>query len=495
MDSIHPNPARRLKEALAVMAAGILLCSALAWLDLPQARESVTRDSIALQLIAGATEGRQALVGSVWWAPLPSLLRVPLQYALQFLPHAGGGLLFASLCAVALLWLMYRFCRLRLARMESAYLILALLLAPGFAEPVLYGADHYWNLLLVFALLTAYHAWRREHSLRALVLFGSTMGMITISGIDILAWAVIVFGLLAVHELARRASAAEKRATLLLAALPALYAAGLWMLMNWLIMGAPLFFLRTLSVPDIGSEMLIPNHMAAGMMVWLVYLLLISLMAILTRNAAALCLVAATMVWVLPLNLFANVGLTSMEFSAWLALTIGALLATAVMAGSLDRRRMRLRLILCLLPVALVVAMRSPRLPLQPPAIRMAIDQPGQRHALLAAVGSRVTRVEKQHVKVFVAGFEALFLLKGYDGDLFQPVLDFDVQRTVRDYHGYRLYLLIHRPDGLAALDPIHVKYPGIYRHGGALTLYDSDYGPWRLYEITPKHIPPEVLP
>ncbi len=492
MDSIRPNPAKRLKEALAVVAAGVLLFGVLLWMEPPLEREALIRDAVALQLLDGATEGRQALVGSIWWAPLPSLLNVAPLYVMQWLPHANGSLLLSAVCAVALLWLMYRFCRLRLARIESVYLVVALALVPGFAQPVFYGAAHHWNALLAFALLTAYHAWRREHSLRGLVLFGSIGGLIAVSGVDILFWAVIVFGLLALHEIGRRATGAEKRATLLLAALPGVYAAGLWVLLNWLIMGAPLFFLRTWPAikPDAGAGIVFPEHLAPGIMVWSIYLLVIAFVAMVTRRGAVLCLVAATMAWLLPLYRFGNAGLTSMELGGWLALTIGALIATAVLAGSFDKRHIRTRMLFCLAPLALVVAMYAPHIPLAPPSLRMVIDQPEQRHAMLDDIAAHIDRDENRFVKVFVAGFEALHLLKGYEGNTFQPALDFDVQQVVMDYYGYRLYLLVHRPEGVAALDAIHVRYPQIYRRGGPLTLHDSDWGPWRLYEITPKYKP-----
>lgn len=493
MDSIRPNPARRLKEALVVLAAGVLLFIGLLGLGTPRERDALIRDAVALQLLDGATEGRQALVGSIWWAPLPSLLRVPLIYAMQWMPEPNGSLLLAAICAVALLWLIYRFCRLRLARMESLYLVTALVLAPGFSEPVFYGATHHWNVLLAFSLLVAYHAWRREHSLRGLVLFGSVGGLIAVSGVDILLWAVVVFGLLALHELARRASGAEKRATLLLAGLPGLYVAGLWVLLNWLIMGAPLFFLRTwpAATPDAGAGWL-PESLMPGIMVWFFYLIALSLLALVMRRGAVLCLAAATLAWLIPWYRFGHVGLTAMAFGGWLALTTGALVTTAVLAGTLDRRYARSRMALCLAPLALVVAMRSPRIPLDPPALRMVVDRPAQRHAMLDRVVARVDNDENRFVKVFVAGFEALHLLQGYPNDIFLPVLDFDVRQAVSDYHGYRLYVMVHRPEGVAALDGIHVRYPDLYRRGGPLTLYDSDWGPWRLYEITPQYRPPD---
>ena len=85
---------------------------------------------------------------------------------------------------------------------------------------------------------------------------------------------------------------------------------------------------------------------------------------------------------------------------------------------------------------------------------------------------------------MFVAGFEGLLLLGVKDAGVFLPSLDFDFSKAKNDYHGHRLYLMVRRPVGRSAADSIHWKYGGAYAFGGDWTLYDGDFGDWRLFEI-----------
>ncbi len=484
MDSTR-RPARRIKEALLAILVGLILFAGLLRMDRPVHREALIRDAIAGHLLSGDTVGRQALVGSVWWAPLPSLMLVPLRYVVPWLPAGSAALLFASLCAVLTLWALYRFARIRLSRIESAYLVIASAMMPGAMALIAAGSGYSWNLLLTIALLAAYHGWRREHSLRALVLFGSAGGLIAVSGLALFSWAVLVVGLLAVHEIARRTSAAEKRAVMLLAVLPGLYMGGLWVLMNWLLMGDPIYFLRTwraaMPWPGSGAGITVSWPPVIGLL--FVYGLALSGLAVVARRGASFCMAVAAMLWIVPMTLFAHLDLIEMRVGTVLSMALGVVMATAVLAGSMDRRRSFRRLALCLMPLALVLVVRMS--PLRPSTGYALTDAPVNRQAILQAVRMHVTRPDRSYVKVFVAGFEGLHLLSGFHDATFVPVLDVDVDQMALDYPGQRLYLLIHRPVGAAALDGIHVKYPDIYRRGGPRSLYDRDWGAWRLFEVS----------
>lgn len=62
--------------------------------------------------------------------------------------------------------------------------------------------------------------------------------------------------------------------------------------------------------------------------------------------------------------------------------------------------------------------------------------------------------------------------------------LDFNFNRAVADYRGHHLFLLVHKPEGRSAMDSVHWKFDAIYELGDRATLYEDDFGPWRLYEI-----------
>ena len=87
-------------------------------------------------------------------------------------------------------------------------------------------------------------------------------------------------------------------------------------------------------------------------------------------------------------------------------------------------------------------------------------------------------------MKVFVCGYESFDLLRTDPGGLFVRALDFDFDKARRDYYGQALYILVRRPVRRVGADSVYMKHRNIYIQGGRDTLYDSDWGEWRLFEI-----------
>ena len=67
---------KRLDRLLAVIFVALYFAAGVARLDLAS-EEALTREAICMRLLANTADGRQGLVSSVWWAPLPTLLRLP----------------------------------------------------------------------------------------------------------------------------------------------------------------------------------------------------------------------------------------------------------------------------------------------------------------------------------------------------------------------------------------------------------------------------------
>jgi hypothetical protein len=89
-----------------------------------------------------------------------------------------------------------------------------------------------------------------------------------------------------------------------------------------------------------------------------------------------------------------------------------------------------------------------------------------------------------RYAKVFVCGYDSFQLLGSRPDPVFLPVLDFNFNKVKDDYRGHVLFLLVHRPAGKGAMDSIHWKYGGIFAFGTRSTLYEGDWGDWRLFEI-----------
>jgi len=87
--------------------------------------------------------------------------------------------------------------------------------------------------------------------------------------------------------------------------------------------------------------------------------------------------------------------------------------------------------------------------------------------------------------RVFVCGYEGLGLLCNRPPNCrLTPNMDLHIGELRRLYHGQQLFVLIRRPEGRSAVDSIHWRFPGAYRHGIERTLYARDFGEWRLFEV-----------
>ena len=91
-------------------------------------REAVVRAGVGHDLLTGVTRGRQGLVGSLYWAPLPTLLALPLlpptapfgeAWAFTAMALLGA----AFFCAFLNVWL--RHCGTRCPASETAVLTAA----------------------------------------------------------------------------------------------------------------------------------------------------------------------------------------------------------------------------------------------------------------------------------------------------------------------------------------------------------------------------------
>ena len=107
-----------------------------------------------------------------------------------------------------------------------------------------------------------------------------------------------------------------------------------------------------------------------------------------------------------------------------------------------------------------------------------------ERTMQLARKIERHVLTQSRYAKVFVCGYDSFELAGVGESPVFVPCLDFNMGAARRDYHGHKLYILVHEPSGKSEMDSIHWKYEKVYYLGMGGTLHDSDWGPWRLFEI-----------
>ncbi len=438
-------------------------------------------ESICRQLIDNVTEGRQALVGSVWWPPVPVLLRLPVVYLVPGLPGLPS-LLVSVGAGVLTLLLLARFCRRRRLGWPGWLLTAAVALNPAWLQRLTDGSSGTLAVLLMVLTALAAYRWLETGTLRGLTAFGGSAALLALTGFDAGLWLMAAVVLTALLRRTVCAGGAEHRAALLLALLPLLYGYGLWMLMNWLIMGDGVYFLRPLLQGSVasrapgGASVISPVEITAAVVIGLA-----ALRFVWRRHMPGLCLAAVSLV---PLALalgLARVGLLwdgSPLLSAVVplaALTMGAACALP------PPGRRRWDVPACLAALALLVVPHvftaGARDDSAPPA---GIPDAARVRADIA----QVVNLRSPHALVFVCGYPSYRLLGADGGETFRHALDFNFHQARLDYWGHDLYLLVRMPGGRDAVDSIHWQIDRMYELGSRNTLYVGDWNGWRLFEL-----------
>ncbi|NLZ59202.1 MAG: hypothetical protein GX901_00915 [Lentisphaerae bacterium] len=202
--------------------------------------------AIAEALLSGQLWGRQALVGSLEYAPLPSLLLLVFAAPLQLLNLSASKLL----CALAQAYCLNRMFKLQRLFGKSwqtplPLLLIALLLF-CWKDPFLFGtADPGWISAAVYAGFF-YHMclWQHDQELRHLVAGALFLGLLCLCGASAILLAALSY-VIALAEIRKKLGEPEKFAGLpTVLGMPLLYCFALLFIWNWLIMNDPLFLLR-----------------------------------------------------------------------------------------------------------------------------------------------------------------------------------------------------------------------------------------------------------
>jgi hypothetical protein len=333
--------------------------------------------------------------------------------------------------------------------------------------------------------------WVEAQRVRYLVYVSLGAGLLTLAAPLLIPWLVLVLVLLVWGLLAGGRRSGMTRAALTLALLPVLYAVGLWFLMNWLIMGDSLYFARWLGGEVSRSALPGPAAASAGLRL---AVLVPAAAAVGAMLVAALCgrraaFFAGVLGWT-PLVLAVLYRGTRAPWAADAAVLVLqplAMLALAVTAAGpsrLGRTILRPAAGLAALVVAALLVHRA--------GGPQAFLRERPEADLQAGAGRRtwLPRIERYvlgrapYPTVFVCGYGSFALLGDDAGDRFVHALDFNFNQARADYPGRTLFLLVRRPVGRGRTDSIHWKFDRLFDLGTRETLYDRDFGPWRLFEI-----------
>jgi hypothetical protein len=439
-------------------------------------------EGVSSEAFAGTTPGRQALVGSAWWGPLPMVLHLAITTVANPL-LAADGLLGGVPLAVWLAALLVIATCLGLLRAASRDPVLPLAIVAVLPAALNLAAGATAQVLvfpLALLLVLEVSAWMHTGQLRHLIPAAFAMAALLLCGAA--AWGWVAFGAVAMvlGALPRRALFKRLPALLLLGWLPAVYAFGVWCLLNWLILNDGLFFLRPLATlprpdwPPLGVALSSPWDLASS--VACAACAIFGLFAADGRRTGYGIAGIAAVAWLWALQAF---GLGWASTATRLLLHTCALLSVTQLTVVAGRRSLRRTLVLQTATLALLVAFGGLRSRVAPGTDPRAADD-----ETVAAVSEHVA-ARSPYAKVFVCGYEGLGLLRGNrHGDLFAPAMDLHLASLRNDYWGQTLFVLVRKPLRAAKLESIVWRSPDFHLLGSSRTLLSADFDDWRLYEV-----------
>jgi len=454
--------------------------------------EGLVRENICRDLLAGHTSGRQGVISSVWWGPFPTLVILPAGFLLPAALSLPACLLVSALFGAATLVLLEQALRMWGAGRWRWLLMLGVALNPTFLEHCWTGSSAPMITCLLVLSLYSVTAWVQKRRLLDLIWFAFGSALLLGTGYEMSGWILAAVCVVAIEEWRRQVTGAEIRAVLLVALLPLAYTTALWLLMCWLIMGDPLYAVKSLLVagPGPGGALVLPDALwwcYAGLAVLVGWMLVLALRK---HDRSGVCLA------LLGLALPGAAGLMAWREQLWdtapllLSLLPAAVLALGHWLATLEtnaegaaarcgRRTGGVWVLACLPLLADFVPLALSEGPLRTSPSSLI----EQQTPWLPDLGRHI-RLQTPFAKVFVCGFESFALLQNQASPIFEHALDFNFDKARHDYYGQVLYLLVHRPEQRNAMDSIHWKSRNIYVQGGKDALYDSDWGDWRLFEL-----------
>ena len=434
---------------------------------------------ICKELTQGTTEGRQALAGSCWNGPLPTLFYLPVAW---IFPVKTAGYISFFLAFVLMLWSVrealkasaHAFTHIIAAQIGISVISLTLqpeVLSVGTVLPVAFFAITFGSLL----------DWSARMRLRDIVMTGAGVGMLAVSGIHFFALAIwfalaipyVWFWHRQGEKFARTVSSA------LVGWLPWLYSFGTWFLLNWLIMGNPFFFLRsllqygTVAGYALPITVLIPAVVIIGYLKIGIVFFRSSADEVASRNGNRIfsfLIVASACAYLYGL---VCAGLAWCSFE--LLLSILMLLLIFFVRFFDNRVLIVVSAVLC---VALAVLFPK-KVDYSAPKQLSSVE----RESLRGDVEKFVTD-KTRYGRVFIPGYTGLTLLQDYEGECLTPNLHFHVNTLRKDYFGQDLYVLVPKPEGFTAMEYIFAAYPGIYRYGCERLLFARSFGDWHLFQV-----------
>ena len=497
-------------------------------------QEVNVRSGIAYDLLDGNERGREGLVCSVWWAPIPTLLQLTFG-AFPSLISSGVacGIISAAGGALMCFFLFKAFIYLGIKRAAAYPMLILLAFNPwmffyssnGSSEALLLGilAGTVWCLLL----------WYHDNRLSGLIGLSILAALLPlIKHQALLLTFVILASAVVISAIRRKPRLSTAEGTFCLAFSPTIYTVGLWFLFNWLIMGDFLYFLRGVYIDPVRPETtyeltrahtmlasLLTSRAAENAVPFLVQFLVVPFLpaAVIlmlvsfvrqrrTFLASLLLLLAAMPLYhIFMISRGQSFGITK---DALVVIPMSAFLAGYFLSTMFKRKELALNIAsTCVVAVMLAGTIASYAF-IARGKIDMTPDENKQGKADIPIPFAAVDELslEEMAIKDFIRAKEidskiALIGFQGYDfirrakgGGEFIHSINLNLPLILKNTRGKTLYILVPRPAGLAAFDDINIELPNLY-HLGETTIgspglkahfmiENKDFQNWRVYTI-----------
>lgn len=413
-------------------------------------QEALVRSGVGSDLLAGLVEGREGLIGSLKWPPLPTLLILPFVR----IPELGtSGLAFpvvnAIISAFMLTLLNTWWGSFGIPRAVRLPLLCLYQLSPPVIGAVLTGSSATVMLLMLMGGAYFLVHWLKTMDVRSLAYLGVLAGLSVITQYQAIIL-VIPAAFLIIVRIHRRREPSFRSATLLVFLIPTIYTLLLWFTANWLIMGNPALFLRGLS----GRERLIAEITELDMD-WYLYLMPFILVLVpyaFTREKVRLARVRrSALLW---LAAVLSVAAAAWPYVAEFVLTEGH-------ESYFGRHHEQLR----------------------------QVDE----------IGSHLAGCPE--AKVFVSGYTGYhFIARARNKDQFVHLMNLDLREIERRTRGQRLFFLVPSPVGLHRWEDVNLRAPWLFgdymKHllaDGKLRMsfvLEKEWSDWHLIEAVRAEVP-----
>ena len=495
MRNILSNSKRKSTESqfifLAVFAFNLIIAYFLVFKSGYIADEAIIRTSQALDLIEGSNKGRQSLICSLWWPPLPTLIQLPLVFCKFHLYKLFLNNIVSSVFAAgSMVFLNILFKRCDLNRAYRYIVLAAFQLNPLILFYSANGTSQMMFVLFLIASLYYLSGWLKENSLRGFLLMTLNTSLLCLIRLEGVFYAAAILAIVIIVTFYRKYQVSRKEGLLLLYLAPVGYLISLWFLFNWLIMGDWLYFLRGIFLNPIHLESSPPTLFELAKIAFLIapfYLLMVVLSLLyisIKRKGSLPSLLVVSLVPPLFCLIMAGRGqLAAPLGSLVILLPFGYVLLAEFLDHSHAVNPVRWRLSHSVKKYILLVLLIASLFPV--PALRLIkgeMNRVDKQRREMAEMGAYLAKY-KTNSEILVTDFRG-YLFRYYSGGTYSLTHCFDFGLGKIPLGEAPVYLLVPCPGDKIGSESIHWKYPHIYKQGTGFTILDKNFASWRVFRI-----------